>query len=56
MAQELDKHYEVLGEAVQTVMRKYKVPLAYEILKYATRGKGALLKEDCLEIIEEIEK
>jgi len=28
----------VLGEAIQTVMRKYNVPNAYEKMKEATRG------------------
>ena len=40
MREELEAHYEVLGEAVQTVLRKYRVKNAYEILKHATRGKG----------------
>jgi adenylosuccinate lyase len=39
MATELDASWEVLGEAVQTVMRRYGVPEAYERLKELTRGK-----------------
>jgi adenylosuccinate lyase len=38
MAQDLDANWEVLGEAVQTVMRRYGVPNAYERLKDLTRG------------------
>jgi adenylosuccinate lyase len=37
--QDLDQHWEVLGEAVQTVMRRYKLPEPYEKLKAFTRGK-----------------
>ena len=36
---ELDDAWELLGEAVQTVMRKYQIPDAYEQLKSPTRGK-----------------
>lgn len=36
---DLDQHWEVLGEAVQTVMRRYKLPEPYEKLKAFTRGK-----------------
>jgi adenylosuccinate lyase len=38
MAEDLDGNWEVLGEAVQTVMRRYGVPNAYERLKDLTRG------------------
>lgn len=37
--QDLDGAWEVLGEAVQTVMRRYGVEDAYERIKKATRGK-----------------
>ncbi len=36
---DLQQHWEVLGEAVQTVMRRYQVPEPYEKLKAFTRGK-----------------
>lgn len=36
---DLDAHWEVLGEAIQTVMRRYKLPEPYEKLKAFTRGK-----------------
>jgi adenylosuccinate lyase len=39
MAAELDENWEVLAEAVQTVMRRYGVAGAYEKLKDLTRGK-----------------
>jgi adenylosuccinate lyase len=35
---ELDKTWEVLAEAIQTVMRRYDVPEPYEKLKALTRG------------------
>lgn len=38
MAAELDGHWEVLAEAVQTVMRRYGCPEPYERLKALTRG------------------
>ncbi|MDQ6951382.1 MAG: adenylosuccinate lyase [Mariprofundales bacterium] len=40
MASDLDGSWEVLGEAVQTVMRRYGLPNPYEQMKELTRGKG----------------
>jgi len=40
LAEDLDGNWEVLAEAVQTVMRRYGVPKPYEQLKALTRGKG----------------
>jgi len=40
LAADLDANWEVLAEAVQTVMRRYGVPEPYEKLKTLTRGKG----------------
>jgi adenylosuccinate lyase len=37
---DLDQAWEVLAEPVQTVMRRYGVPEAYEKLKELTRGRG----------------
>ncbi len=39
ISQELNQHWEVLGEAIQTVMRRYGVEAPYEKLKTFTRGK-----------------
>ena len=36
---ELNNHYEVLTEAIQTVLRKNKIDNAYELLKSLSRGK-----------------
>jgi adenylosuccinate lyase len=40
LAEDLDATWEVLAEAVQTVMRRYGVEQPYEKLKELTRGKG----------------
>ena len=40
LLQDLDATWEVLAEAVQTVMRRYGVEQPYEKLKELTRGKG----------------
>ena len=40
LAQDLDANWEVLAEPIQTVMRRYGVPDAYEQLKALTRGKS----------------
>ena len=39
LAADLEQNWEVLGEAVQQVMRRYGVPEAYENLKALTRGR-----------------
>ncbi len=40
LAADLDTSWEVLAEAVQTVMRRYGLPEPYEQLKALTRGQG----------------
>ncbi|GAB3038036.1 adenylosuccinate lyase [Oleiagrimonas citrea] len=40
LAADLDANWEVLAEAVQTVMRRYGLPNPYEQLKALTRGRG----------------
>ncbi len=42
---ELNNHYEVLSEAIQTILRKNKYPDAYEKLKALSRGKTITKKE-----------
>jgi adenylosuccinate lyase len=49
---ELDQHWEVLAEAIQTTMRRYGMANAYEKLRELTRGK----KIDCKIIAEFIDK
>ncbi len=45
LAEDLDANWEVLAEAVQTVMRRYGVPQPYEKLKELTRGKSGITRE-----------
>jgi adenylosuccinate lyase len=40
IAADLDASWEVLAEAIQTVMRRHGLPEPYEQLKALTRGKG----------------
>jgi adenylosuccinate lyase len=40
LAADLDAAWEVLAEAVQTVMRRHGLPNPYEQLKALTRGQG----------------
>lgn len=53
LAADLDHHWEVLAEAVQTVMRRYGIEQPYEKLKTFTRGQKitkALLHEFITEL------
>ncbi len=40
ITKDLNNHWEVLGEAVQTIMRRYQIEQPYEKLKAFTRGKA----------------
>jgi adenylosuccinate lyase len=51
---ELEDHYEVLTEAIQTVLRKNKVEKAYELLKGISRGKE-LTKKDLHKFIKSLD-
>ncbi len=46
IAEDLDESWDVLAEAVQTVMRAHRIPGSYEKLKELTRGKGGIAKGD----------
>jgi len=46
IAEDLEGHWDVLAEAVQTVMRAHRVEGSYEKLKELTRGKGGISRED----------
>ena len=50
ISSELDNHYEVLAEAIQTILRKNRVDNAYELLKELSRGK-TITKEDIVEFV-----
>ncbi|WP_288596668.1 adenylosuccinate lyase, partial [uncultured Thomasclavelia sp.] len=47
LASDLNEKWEVLAEPIQTMLRKYGVPDAYDTLKALTRGKS-ISKEDIL--------
>jgi len=52
MAADLDGNWQVLAEAIQTVMRRYGLPEPYEQLKALTRGKTGLTAESLGNFIE----
>jgi adenylosuccinate lyase len=45
LAADLEANWEVLAEAIQTVLRRYDIPDAYEQLKDLTRGKGGVSRQ-----------
>jgi len=45
IAADLDSNWEVLAEAIQTVMRRHGLPEPYEQLKALTRGKTGMTRE-----------
>ncbi|MEO7744195.1 MAG: adenylosuccinate lyase [Usitatibacter sp.] len=51
IAEDLEESWDVLAEAVQTVMRAHRVPGSYEKLKELTRGKGGVSHADLQEFI-----
>lgn len=54
LAKDLNEKWEVLAEPIQTVLRKYGVPDAYDTLKALTRGKN-ISKEDIQKFAEGLE-
>ncbi|QJC29715.1 adenylosuccinate lyase [Enterobacteriaceae endosymbiont of Plateumaris pusilla] len=40
LKQELEENWQVIGEAIQTIMKKYNIKNAYEKIKELTRGKN----------------
>ncbi len=52
--QDLESSWEVLAEAIQTVMRRYGIENPYEKLKAMTRGK-AITREDLHELINSVD-
>jgi adenylosuccinate lyase len=53
MRAELDEHWEVLAEAIQTVMRRYGLPEPYERLKALTRG-NVITADDVRRFVEDL--
>jgi adenylosuccinate lyase len=54
LAADLDQHWEVLAEAIQTVMRRHGLPEPYERLKALTRGQ-AITRESLAAFIDGLE-
>jgi adenylosuccinate lyase len=54
LAAELDANWEVLAEAIQTMMRRYGLPEPYEQLKALTRGRSGITHETLRRFIEEL--
>jgi adenylosuccinate lyase len=52
LAEDLEANWEVLAEAIQTVMRRYGVPHPYEQLKALTRGRTGMSREDLARFVE----
>jgi len=48
---DLEDHWEVLAEPIQTIMRKYGMQNPYELLKDMTRGKSKVEKESLKDLI-----
>ncbi|MGZ5106742.1 MAG: adenylosuccinate lyase, partial [Usitatibacter sp.] len=46
LASDLDASWDVLAEAVQTVMRAHRIEGSYEKLKELTRGKGGITRDE----------
>ena len=55
IAQDLEEAWDVLAEAVQTVMRAHRIPGSYEKLKELTRGKGGITPADLHAFIRALE-
>ena len=54
LKQDLDDSWEVLTEAIQTVIRKNNIPNGYELMKKLSRGKK-ISKEDLVKFIDEMD-
>ena len=54
LASDLNEKWEVLAEPIQTMLRKYGVPDAYDTLKALTRG-NSISKEDILKFAESLD-
>ena len=54
LQEDLDENWELLGEAIQTVMRRYGIQNAYEQLKELTRG-SKMTQEKIAEFVETLD-
>ncbi len=55
LMEDLEKHWEVLAEPIQTMLRKYGIPDAYDSLKEITRGKE-ISKENIQEFVKSLQE
>ncbi len=55
LADDLNDNWAVLGEAIQTVMRRYDIPEPYEKLKALTRGNDQIDQQSLATFIESLE-
>ena len=55
VAADLDQNWAVLGEAIQTVMRRYDIPEPYEKLKALTRGNDQINQQSLEVFIDTLE-
>ena len=54
-AEDLDENWAILGEAIQTVMRRYDIPEPYEKLKALTRGQDHITQAVMSNFIDTLE-
>lgn len=55
LQEDLDSNWEVLAEAIQTVMRRYHIDQPYEKLKALTRGQQGITQDTLRAFIQELE-
>ncbi len=55
LAKDLDNNWAILGEAIQTVMRRYHIPEPYEKLKALTRGKDNIGQAELQAFVDTLE-
>jgi len=55
LAKDLDENWAILGEAIQTVMRRYDIPEPYEKLKALTRGKDNIGQAELQAFVDTLE-
>jgi adenylosuccinate lyase len=55
LAKDLDSAWEVLAEAIQTVMRRHGIPEPYEKLKALTRGHNGINRNSLRAFIEQLD-
>jgi adenylosuccinate lyase len=55
ITEELERHWIILAEPIQTILRREGFPNAYEMLKDFTRGKSQVDKQDLLDYIDRLD-